>query len=184
MGVRLKGVEPGKRGLVVQLLVKLLLPNLRQMKCVNISKRQEGKAHQMDVWISIWTERNKSFRKTEDRLDCQREKNFRSTTNFMERLMHCSPVDNTAYQRSGWSRISCRSLLSGWPPLLLSPPNPILPAARKHYNLGSFLWLFYYIWGVTDCLCGVMIHHWWNRISCIYCWNLIFWSVYLTWPER
>ena len=51
MGVRLKGVEPGKRGLVVQLLVKLLLPNLSQMKCVNISRRQEGEAHQMDVWI-------------------------------------------------------------------------------------------------------------------------------------
>ena len=53
MGVRLESVEPGKRGLVVQLLVKLLLPHLGYKECVSISIRQEGEAHQMRVPISI-----------------------------------------------------------------------------------------------------------------------------------
>ena len=41
MCVRLEGVEPGERGLVVQLLVKLLLPYLRFIKCTNVAQNRE-----------------------------------------------------------------------------------------------------------------------------------------------
>ena len=41
MCVRLEGVEPSKRGLVVQLLVKLLLPYLRFIKCTNVTQNRE-----------------------------------------------------------------------------------------------------------------------------------------------
>ena len=72
MGVRLKGVEPGERGLVVQLLVKFLLPYLRLIKCTDVAQNRERRGQ-----IN----------------DSKRMKD--------ERMMQLSPVDSTAYQRSG-----------------------------------------------------------------------------------
>ena len=72
MCVRLEGVEPSKRGLVVQLLVKFLLPYLRLIKCTDVAQNRERRG-----------QINDSKRMND------------------ERLMHSSPVDSTAYQRSG-----------------------------------------------------------------------------------
>ena len=72
MSVRLKGVEPSKRGLVVQLLVKFLLPYLRLIKCTDVAQNRERRG-----------QINDSKRMND------------------ERLMHLLHFDSTAYQRSG-----------------------------------------------------------------------------------
>ena len=50
MGVRLEGVEPSKRGLVVQLLIKLLLPYLMLIKCRSEQEKRTDELLKEDEW--------------------------------------------------------------------------------------------------------------------------------------